>query len=121
MSYTGFRLELDRDEITSKGIAHTSDTEDIEQSLSMIINTRKGERAGFPDYGCSAIDRIFDLNTEDMVAIVKDDIIEAIKKWEKRVRINNVTLSISPDEYKLDVKLDYDIIPRRGKMIDTII
>ena len=46
-----------------------SEVRDIEQSLTILLNTRPGERVMRPDYGCGLDDLMFGLVTITVVAV----------------------------------------------------
>lgn len=100
----------------------SSDDENIKDSLRVLLSTAKGERAGMPDYGCSIIDRVFDPNDTMMEIIVRNDILDAIEKWEPRVKVNEIYFVLNEDGYNDRIIIDYESrkVSRDGLMIDDI-
>ena len=100
-----------RNFILSSGIggklSTSQDDENIKDSLRVLLTTSKGERAGMPEYGCSITERVFDPNDPMQEIIMREDILEAIQKWEPRVEVNNVEFTLNEDGYTIDTVIDY--------------
>ena len=76
----------------------------------MILTTRQGERACMPDYGSPLMTGLFDQLDYASWAIVKNELIEVIKKYEPRVEVSDIQLELDNDNYIVAVNVDYDII-----------
>ena len=73
-----------------------SEVLDIEQSLTILLNTRPGERVMRPDYGCALDDLIFEPVDEGILTYIKDLISKAILFYEPRVNLLNINISADP-------------------------
>jgi len=102
MKITGLGWPL---KFVSGRLKQTSDLEHIRDNIKQIIGTDKFEYIMKPDFGCSIHQRIFD--PVNVVALVEDDIKEAIAKWESRAGINNIMVDLS-DSNTGAVKLSLD-------------
>lgn len=69
----------------------------INRCLALMLTTAKGELLGDPDYGCTLYERLFNGYTTTEEQSVKDEIVEAIAKYEKRIIVNNTDISIERD------------------------
>ena len=63
---------------------------DIEQSIAIILGTRRGERVMRPEFGCLAHDLLFEPRDAVLAGRLRDDVIEALNRWEPRIEIIDV-------------------------------
>ncbi|MCB0582092.1 MAG: GPW/gp25 family protein [Phaeodactylibacter sp.] len=89
-----------------------SDIRDIEQSLTILLTTRPGERVMRPDYGCSLEDLLFEPINESLLTYVRNLIDRSILYYEPRVKLNGI--EILEDENLLEgrLKISVDITVR---------
>lgn len=89
-----------------------SDIHDIEQSLTILLTTRPGERVMRLDYGCSLEDLLFEPVNESLLTYIRNLIEKSILYYEPRVKLNNI--EILQDESLLEgrVKISVDITVR---------
>lgn len=78
----------------------------IEESIKDILSTRLGSRVMLPDYGS----RLFELIDKRVDDVFKANlawyVIEAVEKWESRVKIDEVKL-ISNENHKLKFRITF--------------
>ena len=67
--------------------------EDIEQSLGILLATRRGERVMRPDFGCDLAEFLFEEITPSLVGQVRSLVTDAILEHEPRVLLNQVDVS----------------------------
>ena len=86
-----------------------NDIELIEGNIIQILGTRKGERVMLPDFGSKILDFIFEPLDHITCALLRIEIIEAIKKWEPRVTLDkqNTIIIPYPNEFKVQAHLSY--------------
>ena len=78
---------------------HTvSETEDIEQSLAILLSTRRGERVMREDFGCELSDFMFEEVSQGLVGLVKSAVEDAVLHHEPRIELNDVDVSASDSE-----------------------
>jgi len=70
---------------STKAVKLSKDTKSINECLGVLLRTRPGELFGDPEYGCNLIDRIFEYNGIVIDTLLKEDIINAVSKYEPRV------------------------------------
>lgn len=103
----GFPPTFDR----SFGVLMVTDEEDIQQSLTILLNTNPGERIMNPTFGCALRERIFDGYTASFEAQVKRAIREAILYFEPRIILEEIQLDNSRwADGIVDIKLFYTVI-----------
>lgn len=76
---------------TEVSAATSRQHEHIKESILQILGTRPGERFMNPEFGCRLNDLVFEQNDEVLKGLIRRYVIDAIKRWEKRVVIIGVT------------------------------
>lgn len=92
---TGWRFPPSFSNVSGK-VAMTSDVEDIERSLQILLSTTRGERVMLPKYGCNLDVLLFEPITVTLISYITDMIKSSIMYYEPRITLNN--LDISPDD-----------------------
>jgi phage baseplate assembly protein W len=106
---TGWSFPPSFNDVTGQ-LAMTSDVEDIERSLKILLDTRRGERVMLPDYGCNLDVLLFEPITITLISYITDMIKTAVMYYEPRIKIDK--LVVSPDEAiegKILISLDYTV------------
>jgi uncharacterized protein len=82
---------------TSKGgdVHVVSGAEDIEQSLAILLATRRGERVMQEEFGGDLSEFLFGEISEGLVGRVRDFVADAILHHEPRISLNGVEVSDS--------------------------
>jgi len=84
--------------------------EDIAQSLRILFGTTPGERVMQPTYGCDLKFLVFEDIDEGILTDIKDAIERAVRFFEVRITLNDVTIDISDWlNGVLLINLDYTI------------
>lgn len=68
-------------------------SEDIDQSILIILRTRPGERVMRPTFGCRANELLFEPRSAGTVSLLQNYILEALRMWEPRIEVINVNVS----------------------------
>ena len=94
----------------------------IHESIWQILSTRPGERFFLPEFGSRLPELVFQQNDVVFKALARQFIIDAIRRWEKRVVIEGVEFSDDPlvtDRNVALIRLDYRIIRTqvRGNLV----
>lgn len=72
-----------------------SEVEDIEQSLSILLETQRGERVMQEGFGCELSDFLFGEITQALIGRIRSVIKDAILHHEPRISLNQVEVSES--------------------------
>jgi uncharacterized protein len=90
---------------------HTvSGAEDIEQSLAILLATRRGERVMQDEFGCDLSEFMFGEITQGLIGRVRDMIADAILHHEPRISVNGIEVSESEsDNGLLLIEIDYTV------------
>lgn len=84
-------------------------TEQIKADLLILLMTSPGERVMLPDFGVGLKDFLFEQNDDVVVEQVKQRISDAITKWEPRVAITDIAVSINADDFKNNLNSQDDL------------
>jgi uncharacterized protein len=68
-------------------------SDDIDQSIRIIIGTTPGERVMRPTFGCRANELLFEPRSAGTISILQDYIFEALRIWEPRIDVLHVSIS----------------------------
>jgi len=90
------------------GIAFSSYEDSIEESIKIILSTKPGERLMRPDFGCRIHELMFAPNTPETHNLAIFYVTEALKKWENRILIKEVTVNETSDS-SIDINIEYRI------------
>jgi phage baseplate assembly protein W len=95
---------------TSGQFAFAAYEADVQQAIFTILSTAKGERVMVPDFGCGMHDRVFSPNTATQSNAVSADVREALTRWEPRIDLLDVNVSIGGSQGEvLLIRIDYRI------------
>jgi len=84
--------------------------DDIEQSLAILLATRRGERVMQADFGCELSEFLFGEISQGLIGQVRDLIADAILHFEPRITLNDVGVSEHlAAEGVLMIDIDYTV------------
>lgn len=93
----------------ARGVVMTSNEEDIEKSLEILLATRIGERYLQPTYGCNLSDMAFE-GLMASKAYIKDLINNAILFHEPRIELRDIEMQASLEEGLIRISVEYSIV-----------
>ncbi len=109
----GWAFPVDLDARNRVALAHRE--RDIEEAISMILLTPKGQRVMRPEFGCQVHDLIFAPNDATTAGLAVYYVEEALGMWEPRIAVEEVTARPDPDdpgrlliEIRYRIKATYD-------------
>ena len=88
----------------------TKDAAAIQQALTTLLLTSKGERLFNPELGSSLPRFLFEPLDYAIFCLIKSAILETIKEYEPRVIVIELIIDPNRDEDGFDVELTYKII-----------
>lgn len=92
------------------GVNLSSDLEDINQSLAILLSTRPGERVMRPDFGCNLDRLLFEPLNISLATYVEDIVKTAILYHEPRILPQKVLIrERQEDPGTLDIIVDYEV------------
>ena len=88
----------------------TSDEQDVQISLQILLATRKGERVMQPDYGCNLDEMVFEPMTTSFKTYIRETVKTAILFYEPRIELNSIKIDSSREtEGVILIIIDYTI------------
>jgi uncharacterized protein len=91
-------------------IALARQVTDIEQAIMMILTTPKGQRVMRPEFGCQIHELIFAPNDANTWGLAEYYVEEALRFWEPRIELTNVTASRDPENNeRMDIRVEYTV------------
>lgn len=94
---------------TTGKIEMSDNVQSINECLGILLRTRPGELLGDPEWGCNLISRVFQYNGVIIGELIKEDIIDAIEKYEPRIKITNNDITLVEDTNLLQIYIQYEI------------
>lgn len=94
---------------TTRKIQLSTNTKSINECLGILLRTRPGEMLGDPNWGCNLIDRVFMYNGVLIEQLVKEDILDAVAKYEPRIIMYADDIQLVQDYQTLYIYIQYEI------------
>ena len=85
----------------------------IHESIWQILSTRPGERFFLPEFGSRLPELVFQPNDVVFRALARQFIVDAVKRWEKRVKVTKVEFSEDPETIEQNrflIRITYQVI-----------
>jgi phage baseplate assembly protein W len=79
----------------------------IRQAVKTIVLTPPGSRLFEPEFGCGIGSYLFELLDEDTAQSIKKSVKNALKTYETRIVVSEVTVDADPDNNQLNVEITY--------------
>lgn len=76
-------------------VALTSDGEEIEQSIRIILGTAPGQRVMRPEFGCRIHELVFAPITPAVTGMASRYVREALGRWEPRIEVQQVDVDLA--------------------------
>ncbi len=87
-----------------------SAAEDIEQSLAILLTTRRGERVMQEDFGCDLSEFQFAEVSQGLIGRIRSFIADGLLHHETRITLNDVDVSLSgARDGRLLITIDYTV------------
>jgi len=97
-----------------------SEEEDIKESLTILLSTKKGERVMLPEYGCDLHHMVFESIDNNLISEMSGIIENAILYFEPRIILHQVDIqTVRQFDGILDINIDYTIrkVNKRSNMV----
>ena len=98
---------------TETSVAVSEKYDHINESIQQILDTSPGERVMLPEFGSRLRELIFEPNNAVLKALARVYVIDAIKRWEKRVTVKEVYIDDSAENLEkgmLNIHISYVVI-----------
>lgn len=91
-------------------IALVTGSEDIEQSIRIILSTRQGERVMRPTFGCRANELLFEPRSATTASLLQQYVQEALRMWEPRIEVTSIRVDNDrANQGALLAEIEYEI------------
>jgi uncharacterized protein len=107
----GWRFPL----LPSEGdLLYEEGPEKIRQSISIILDTERGERVMRPTFGCGLRRYLMKPNTTATRALIQFDVEQALATWEPRIALTGIRVDAGDDPSLVLIQVAYTHL-RDGK------
>lgn len=86
-----------------------TELEEIQQSVHLILTTRRGERPFRPKFGASLDLYAFEMMDTTTYNLIRQEAAAALQTWEPRIRNIRVEFDHRPEEGRLIVNVFYEV------------
>lgn len=93
--------------ISSKKVELVSAHTSIEQCLSLLLTSAKGELLGDPDYGTHLLEYIYNYTDNVLFELIRSDIVDAVRMYEPRIYLETSDIDIIDDNTTVKITLNY--------------
>ncbi len=83
--------------------------ESIQQAISIILGTARGERVMRPDFGCGIYDLVFATNSTETQSSLANEVRQALLFWEPRIDVLDVQVNPGGDGQILYITIRYQV------------
>lgn len=99
-------------QVNARGeLSLVSGEQDIEQAIRIILGTRPGERVMRPEFGCYAMNLLFEPRNAATESLMRQYVMEALRRWEPRIEVQTVDVKTSPQQDgALFVEIRYTVL-----------
>ena len=87
----------------------SNNVQSINECLGILLRTTPGEMLGDPEWGCNLLNRVFQFQGLIVDALIKEDILDAIDKYEPRIRVNSNDIILVEDYNIIKIYIQYTI------------
>jgi phage baseplate assembly protein W len=93
----------------SGGIALSRHEEDIEQAISIVLSTAKGERRMRPTFGCDIHTLVYSPANSSTFSLMRVYVEEALRMWEPRIDVKDVAITSDNIDGRVDITVSYEV------------
>ena len=94
----------------TKDLARITNEDSIIKSLKNLIQTRKGERPFFPEFGCNISGLLFENFSQFTTDSIETEIKTAVENFEPRIKTIRVNAVESQDNHSIELQMFFTTI-----------
>jgi phage baseplate assembly protein W len=87
----------------------------IKESVMLILSTARGERVMRPEFGSRLNELVFAPNNMSTATLIRSYMEEALREWEPRIEVEEITVTPSSDQPLLEVAISYTVKSSNSK------
>jgi hypothetical protein len=76
--------------LATGGVAFSEFEQNIQESITVILGTRPGERQMLPEFGCRIHELMFAPANQTTASLISHRVEEALARWEPRIKVERV-------------------------------
>ena len=105
--YLGTGLSFPLQSNVQGGLKLSAEAQKVKESIWLILRTDLGERVYRPDFGCRLSELAFAPINHDTLLRIKIYVLEALKKWEPRIDVDEVRADPDTIAGRVNIVIDY--------------
>ncbi len=106
-NYLGTGLSFPLQSNVQGGLKLSSEDQKVKESIWLILRTDLGERVYRPDFGCRLSELAFAPINNDTLLRIKIYVLEALRKWEPRIDVDEVRADPDTMAGRVNIVIDY--------------
>jgi phage baseplate assembly protein W len=92
-------------------VAWSEGSQNIRESIQIILQTEIGERLMLSSFGAGLRSFLFEPNTVANRRQIQEQVESALRQWEPRIRVQEVTVEANPDDpQQVTIALTYALV-----------
>jgi phage baseplate assembly protein W len=116
----GKKIFEKNNDITIQKFSTSYDVDAIKNSIRNVILTPLGTLPGNPNFGSRVHEMVFEGINVLTKSVIEDFVVEALNKYEPRVRVNEVDVSSVPEYNRMTISIKFQFIDKNtGEVITT--
>lgn len=88
-------------------IAWAEGREKVRQAIALVLETEPGERVMRPTFGAGLRRYLMEPNTVAVRALIERDVEQALRTWEPRIQLTDVSVSPGDDPALVEIAIAY--------------
>ncbi|AVH71541.1 GPW/gp25 family protein [Nostoc sp. 'Lobaria pulmonaria (5183) cyanobiont'] len=105
--YLGTGLSFPLQSNVQGGLKLSAEAQKVKESIWLILRTDLGERVYRPDFGCRLSELAFAPMNNDTLLRIKIYVLEALRKWEPRIDVDEVRADPDTIAGRVNIVIDY--------------
>ncbi|MFM9327197.1 GPW/gp25 family protein [Paenibacillus mesotrionivorans] len=101
--------------VQRSAMAVSEGEDSIKESVMLILSTARGERVMRPEFGSRLNELVFAPNNMSTATLIKSYMEEALREWEPRIEVEEITVTPSSDQPLLEVAISYTVKSSNSK------
>ncbi|MEH2371977.1 GPW/gp25 family protein [Nostoc sp.] len=105
--YLGTGLSFPLQSNVQGGLKLSAEAQKVKEAIWLILRTDLGERVYRPDFGCRLSELAFAPLNNDTLLRIRIYVLEALKKWEPRIDVDEVRADPDTIAGRVNIVIDY--------------
>ncbi len=102
-------------------VAFSAGPDNVRDGIRVILMTEPGERLMLPGFGAGLGRYLFEPNTATTHRAIEEAVLRALKRWEPRIEVGEVTVAPDPDDARAAlVSVRYTLVANRASGQTTL-